>query len=549
MRLAPAGAAAAGGNARQDLSRFLAMLAAIVGVALLMACANVANLMMIRLTGRRRELAIRLAIGAARVRIIRLLLAESLVLSALSGAVALLAAAWVMELFRTYTLPGGIPLADLNLRFDGRFVLVALALSLGAGIAFGLAPAVQSSRGDMVGALKDTPAPFAGHSAGRQALVALQVALCLVLLAGAGLFVRSVRVTLGADLGFDVNHIASITVMPQLERYDAARTQQVFAEIRERVRRLPGVTAASWAAILPLSGDRMRESVDIVGRAPLPRDQRAVRFNVVGAEYFRAMGIPMRAGRDFAADDGPSRPLVAIVNETMATRFWNESPIGAQVKLLGMTFEVVGVAADATYETLGLEPVTHIYVALAQAPEAMAASLVVRTEGPPSAVMGAIREATALVARDLPASQPGTFRERFAALLMPQRFAATLLSLFGAAALALAAVGIYGVTAYTVARQTREIGIRLALGAARRDVVRLVVAGTIPPVIAGAAAGLGAAALLAPTVARFLPGIQPLDPLAFLLAPVALLVLAAASTAVPLSRAFAIDPASALRME
>jgi ABC-type antimicrobial peptide transport system permease subunit len=293
----------------------------------------------------------------------------------------------------------------------------------------------------------------------------------------------------------------------------------------------------------------MRETVDIAGRPPLPRDQRSIRFNVVGASYFTAMGIPLRAGRDFADTDGPSAPLVAIVNETMAKRLWSGSPLGSRVQVMNATFEVVGVAADATYEELGLEPVTHIYVALAQSPEARSASLVVRTEGSPASVIGAIRDTTSLVARDLPVSEPGTFRDRFAAILMPQRFAATLLSLFGAAALSLAAVGIYGVAAYTVARQTREIGIRLALGAARRDVVRVVIAGMIPPVALGAAAGLGAAALLAPTVARFLPGIQPLDPMAFLITPIALLVLAVAATAVPLSRAFAIDPASALRME
>jgi predicted permease len=549
VRLAPAGAAAAGGGDRRDLSRFLALLAGIVGVALLMACANVANLMMVRVTGRRRELAIRLAVGAGRARIVRLLLAESFVLSVASGGVALLAAAWVMDLFRTYTLPGGIPLADLNLRFDMRFVLVALGLSLGAGLVFGLAPALHSSRGDMLASLKDTPPPYGGHAAGRQALVGIQVALCLILLAGAALFVRSVRVTLGADLGFDVNHIASVTVSPQLERYDAARTRQVLGEIRERLQRLPGVKGASWTALLPLTGDRMRESVDIEGRPRLPRDQRSVRLNAVGAGYFGAMGIPMRAGRDFADSDGPSQRLVAIVNETMAKRFWNGSPIGARVQMMNATFEIVGVAADATYEELGLGPVTHIYVALAQAPESTAASLILRTERQPGAVLAAIREATAAVARDLPASEPGTFRERFAAILMPQRFAAALLSLFGSAALSLAAVGIYGVTAYTVARRTREIGIRLALGAARRDVLRVVIAGTIWPVAAGAVAGLGTAALLAPVAARFLPGIRALDPIAFVVAPLVLLVLALASTAVPLSRAFAIDPASALRTE
>ena len=458
-------AAAAGGRQHDDVSRFLMLLAGIVGFALLMACANVANLMLVRISGRRRELAIRQALGAAPSRIVRLLLAEGLLLAAVSSVIALLATAWAMDLFRGILLPGGIRLDQLDVRFDGRLMSVALGLATATGIVFSLMPALQAARIHVVDALKETPSRFRSRLSARQVLVAVQVAVCLLLLAGAALFLRSVRATLRSNVGFDINHVATAGVAPQLQRYDGPRTQRLFAAARARVLADPRVRGASWAALLPLTGDRMRETVTVEGYDRPANDSRAVRFN----------------GR----------------SDTDAVSAW----------------------------------------------------FIVRGDGDTAALLPAVQDALTAAAPDLPVVEPGLLRDRLADLLMPQRFAGTLLSLFGIAATVLAGVGIYGVTAFSVARRTREIGIRVALGAAGADIVRLIVTGVLRPIGAGAVAGLVAAAIAAQLIARFLQGISPLDPVAFGLTALALLLIAVAATWMPLHRALAVDPSVALRAD
>jgi hypothetical protein len=275
-----------------------------------------------------------------------------------------------------------------------------------------------------------------------------------------------------------------------------------------------------------------------------------VRFNVVGPGYFGAMGIPVKAGREFADSDRAGAPLLAIVNETMARHYWaGRSAIGGRVNLLSRWFEVIGVVADSTYEALDATGVPHVYAAITQSPDAMSAWFVVRGDGDPASLVPAVRDALITAAPDLPVVEPGLLSDRLADLLMPQRFAGTLLSLFGIAAMALAGVGIYGVTAFSVARRTREIGIRVALGAARADIVRLIVTGVLRPIGVGAAAGLAAAALAARLIAGFLQGISPLDPVAFGATAAAIIVIAIAVTWVPLRRALAVDPSVALRAE
>jgi putative ABC transport system permease protein len=550
LRLASALTAAAGGSRHAEVSRFLVLLAGIVGVALLMACANVANLMMVRVTGRRKELAVRQALGARPSRILRLLVSEGIVLAVASGMFALMAAAWSLEAFRAFTLPGGIPLESLEVRFDARLLLVSLCLTLATGVVFSVWPAACSARADVLTGLRDTPGRTGSRLRTRQILLAVQVAACLVLVGGAALFTRSVRATLQTDMGFDLRHIATAAIAPQQQRYDSARTQRVFEDARRRALADPRVRAASWCLWLPLTGDRMRETVDVDGYVPQRGESRAVRFNAVGPGYFATMGIPMLAGRDFSDVDRAGSPLTAIVNESMARRYWpGRSAVDGRVHVLNLAFDVVGVAADSTYEELGVRSVPHVYVAIAQAPDAVGAAFLVRGDRDASTVVPVLRDALAAAAPDLPVREPKTFEDRVAALLMPQRFAGMLLTVFALAALALAAVGVYGVTAFTVAARTREIGLRVALGAAREDVARLVTSATVLPVAIGGVAGLGTAWVLARLAAGFLRDISPYDGWSFALAAGAMLACAAAASWVPLRRALAVEPAAALRTE
>jgi len=550
LALAPVASAAVGGRNHSDISRFVALLAGIVGFALLMACANVAHLMIVRATRRSRELAIRRAIGASPRRILSLLVGESVILSLVAVGFALLLAAWGIELFRGFTLPGGIALDSLELRFDIRLLMVSTGLALLTGTLFGVAAARHASRANVLSNLKDGPMGAPGRARLRQALVAIQIATCLLFLAGAALFIRSVQSTMATTVGFDIDHLAAAGVAPSMQRYDRSRAQQFFRDARHRILADPRIAAATWAVIVPLSGDRQRESVDVDGYQPQRDESRSVRFNGVGPDYFKTMGIPILSGRDFADADRPGAPLAVVVNQTMADRYWSgRAPIGGRVHLLDQAFTVVGVAADSTYESLNLPPAPHVYAALAQYPEVPDVAMIVRTHGPSVEAVPILREVLASTAPDVPVSTPSTMLEQFAAILMPQRFAATLLSVFGLAALALAAVGVYGVTAYLVAQRAREIGVRVALGAMPGDIVRLALAGTATPIVAGAVGGFAAAAGLARLASGFLPGVSPFDPTAFAWTAAALGMLSVAATLVPVRRALRIDPAEALRAD
>jgi predicted permease len=337
-----------------------------------------------------------------------------------------------------------------------------------------------------------------------------------------------------------------------LQRYDAARTERLYADARNRLRANPNVRAASWVSILPLSGDRITESFVLDPGASEASDatRRSVRANAVGASYFHAMGIPILEGRDFVAEDNKTRGPVAIVSRAFARRYFpSASPIGHRVSILNRTAEIVGVAGDSTYEQLWLAPVPFLYLPIEQAEEPMAATLVVRTDRDPRALLSALRGALAESASDVPILDLFVLRDQLATILMPQRFAATLLGLLAGLAIVLASVGIYGVTAYAVAQRTREIGIRMALGATARDIARLVLAGVARPVVVGALGGVLAAIAARRAIGSFLYNVGMFDVTTFAIAATCVLVATLLATVVPSRRAIAIDPAESLRAE
>jgi predicted permease len=553
IRLSPLAAASTGlGDSRATLVRFLAMLAGMVGATLLLACANVANLLLVRGARRRREIAIRQAIGASRSRILRLVLAESVILSTVGGIVAVFVAAWSFDLLQSFELPGGVSIATLPIHFDVRTLGMTALLSLATALGFGLLPALRASAAPVVDTLKKEAVAAASQRL-RQVLIGVQIAVCLLLLACAGLFVHSLMSTFSANLGFDLDHVAAATVDPSLQRYDAARTQRLYDQARERLLSNPRVVGASWVAILPLSGDRISESFVLdPGRSAPPErgQQRTVRANAVGAGYFQAMGIPILEGRDFAAEDNHSRGPVAVVSRAFARRYSpGASVIGHRIEILERTAEIVGVAEDSTYEQLWSQPVPFVYLPIAQAPEPMAATLVARTPGDARALLPALREALGASASDVPIFDTFVLRDQLAAILMPQRFAATLLTLLGALAMVLAAVGIYGVTAYAVAQRTREIGIRMALGAGARDIARLVLAGVARPVVAGLIVGGIAAVAAGRALGSFLYNVGMLDAASFGIACAGVCAAVLIAALLPSRRAIAIDPAQSLRTE
>jgi predicted permease len=360
------------------------------------------------------------------------------------------------------------------------------------------------------------------------------------------------RSTFATDLGFDMDHIAAASVDPSLQRYDAARTDHLYTETRTRLLANPNVRAVSWVAILPLSGDRISESFVLdPGRSELSDSTRgSVRANAVGASYFGAMGIPILEGRDFAPEDNRTRGPVVIVSRAFARRYFpSGSSIRHRISILDRNAEIVGVAADSTYEQLWSAPVPFVYLPIAQAPQPMAATLVARTDRDPRALLTALREALGASANDVPISDLFVLRDQLAAILMPQRFAATLLGLLGGLAMVLASVGIYGVTAYAVAQRTREIGIRMALGATARDIAGLVLAGIARPVVIGAFGGAVAAVAARRAIGSFLYNVGVFDVTTFAVAGTCVLAAALLATIVPSRRAIAVDPADSLRAE
>ncbi|MBV9772850.1 MAG: ABC transporter permease [Gemmatimonadetes bacterium] len=517
-----------------------AMLLAVVGLVLLIACANLSNLLLARGMSRSREIAIRLSLGAKRARLVRQLLTESVLLALAGGALALVITLWTTDLLLGF-LPQDLPIA-VDLSPDRRVLAYTLLVSLGTSLLFGLVPALRASSPELVGALKDdTP----GHrrSRLRGALVVGEVTLCMVLLGGSALFLRSLANARHIDPGFRPEHVLDLGVDLGLRQYSEERGREFYHRLAARAESLPGVRSAAVVQVVPLSGSNMETSFALPGDDPNGR--RTAYFNVIGPKYFATVGTPVLRGRELAEGEADA----VVVNETFVRRTWpGADALGKRLDYGGKPMTVVGVTRDAKYVSLGEEPRPTLYLPHAGAYNGEM-TLLVRTSGDPAALARPLAAAAQSLDPSLPLPRPKTMTEEMELSLMPARFGAALLGVFGGLALLLATVGIYGVVSYSVVQRTREIGIRAALGASREALLRMVVGGSMRLVGIGLATGLALAVLFGVAASGLLYGVSPADPALLVGAPAVLALAALLASYLPARRATRVDPMIALRAD
>jgi predicted permease len=539
-------------EARKNIWFVSLLLFAVVGLVLLTACANVANLTLARASARRREIAVRLALGASRWRLMRQLLTESTILALLGGGAGLFIALWVVDLLPSFFPPEAVSGIDLSL--DWRVLAFSFSVSVLTGLLFGLVPALQASRPDLVPALKEDAV---GSGSGprrlslRNGLVVAQLAMSLVLLIGAGLFLRSLREATAFDPGFTTQNLLLASLETRGAKLSKEQGQAFYQQAMERVGGLPGVSAVSLTRNVPLSGGGSRRIVEIEGYQPQPGESTELNFNVVGSTYFHTMNIPVVAGRDFNSQDREGSPGVLIINEELAKRYFpGQDPVGKRMRLDSKQpfAEIVGVVRNAKYRDLREDTLPFIYVPLAQEYRP-GMTLLVRTAGHPKTVLSSVRNEIHSLNGDVPIYAVKTMTEQIGDALAPDRMLTALLGVFGGMALLLAATGIYGVMSYMVARRTHEIGIRMALGANRGDILKLIVKQGLKLILIGAALGLALAIALTRVVASLLFNVSTTDSLTF--GGISLLLVAVALVAcyVPARRAMNVDPMVALRYE
>jgi predicted permease len=532
---------------------FLAMLSAAVGVALAIACANLGNLLLARAEARRREIAVRRALGASRSRLVRQLLTESVVLALLGGGAGLVVAGWALSLAERLPLPGGASFETFAPVLDLAAFGFAFLLSVATGLAFGLLPALQASRASLGAVLKDADAVGRHRSVLRSTLVAAQVSLCLVLLVGAGLLGRSLQRALAVDLGFSPKSLVVASVNPGLQRYDAARAETFLRELPRRVAASPGIRGASWMSLVPLSGGESVETFAIEGRPAPPGRPLEAEVNALGGGFFRVMGIPVASGREFDDDvDRRDSGAVVMINEAMARKYWpGQNPLGARIDVGGPR-TVIGVSGDFRTASFSEPPVPQIYLPLSQTVAQSGLgnlTLVTRVASPAIDPAAAVRSEVRRLDASMPVYGIRSLETELAGLLLAQRLGSALLGLFGVLSLVLAAVGIYAVVSYSVARRTREIGIRMALGARAGEVSALVLSQNAFPIVAGLTLGLALGAAAARLLREFLYGISPFDFPTFAAVSLILAACGAAAAWLPARRAASVDPMTALRSD
>ena len=554
-----------------DVRPALLVLLAAVGLVLLIACANVANMLLARASIRQREVALRAALGASRARTIRQLLTESLVLALVGGAAGAALGAWALKLLVAFA-PPGIPRIE-SVHLDLRILLATFVVSLLSGAAFGLAPALQTSGAPLQGALKEGGSAGAGREGGRlrRVFVAAEVAIAIVLLIGGGLMIRTFLALKAIDPGWNPDGVVTLEVSVAGTRYaDPEKRPALYREVYDRLAALPGVATAGAINHIPVAGDVWGFPYSVEGRPkPLPGDAPVAVYRAVLPGYFATMRLPILRGRDVTWSDDAVAPGVVLVNEVLAAKQWpGEDPLGRRI-LLDESSErwltVVGVVKNAVQSEWNSKPDDEVYLAALQTPELMRGphsmsaylSFVVRTardqgartSGDPAALTPSIRAAIRSIDPALPVSEIHTMREVVTGVNGRARFQTLLLATFAGAAALLAAIGIYGVMSYAVSRRTREIGVRMALGADPRAVLRLVVGQGMGVALAGAGVGLVAALLLTRMMAGILYGVRPTDPVTYVSVAAVLLAIALAASWIPARRAARIDPMKALRAE
>ena len=538
------------------LKPLLTILFALTALVLVIACANVANLLLARAVSRRREVAVRLSLGAGRGRLIRQLLTESMLMALIAGIAGVAMAYWSMDVIMAFVPPVDMPF-DLGLRMDGSTLAFAMIVAVITGLVFGLAPALQASGRDTMHALKEEGrSGTGGRTAGRlrSALVVAQVAVCLVLLVGATLFLRSFIAAQSLAPGFDPTNVvtASMDLFPS--GYVGERVRDFRRRTAEAIGALPGVTSAAFGSRLPLAmGGNNSMSVAVDGYVPRENEEVVITYTTVGPGYFETLSIPIRQGREYNDSDTATSPLTIVINEAMAKRYWPQgNALGGRVRLgtLGAA-EVIGIAADTKFSSINERPLPQMFMSMDRF-QTSTVRLFVRGGGNPSALVADVRNAIRAIDPALPVYDARTMNEHMQGAVFAQRMAANLLGAMGVLALLLASIGLYGVMAYAVSQRTQELGIRLALGASPGSLLHMIVGQGMKLTAIGLVIGLVlslAAFGSIGAVRTLLPGISPMDPLTFIAVPIVLALIALFASWIPGRRAGRVDPLVALRYE
>ena len=539
-----------------ELRLSLYMLFGAVAFVLLIACANVANLLLARAAYRQKEIAVRTALGASRWRVVRQLVTESLFLSVVSGVIGLALSAWLIKLLIAIS-PPNTPRFD-EIAINWQVFAFAFGVTILAGLLFGLVPAVQTSRTDLNETLKDggrSGGPGASRNRIGGFLIVSEVALSFVLLAGAGLLIKSFMHLREINPGFEADNVLTVRMTLPSGKYKQGEPRaQIFRQLVDKVKTVPGVQDAGAILSLPLGGDtfNLGRGVLLEGRPPVAEEATSAAHLTVTPDYFRTLNIPLKEGRLFTDHDNAESPKVVIVNETMARKLWpGQSPVGRRFSIWRdekFSREVVGVVGD-TKQSLDKEVEQQMYVPYAQDAVWGTLSLVARTKGAPAAVSGAVREAIKSVDKGVTTYNVKTLNDVVSVSAAPRRVPMLLLTAFAGIAMLLAMIGIYGITSYYVTQRTREIGVRMALGAQIVDVLKLVLRRAMLLAVIGVVVGVAGAFAVTRYLEALLFGVKPIDVITFVLVAVGLIVVALVACLIPARRAAKVDPLTALRYE